>query len=42
MQFASAQAFDDFMSNPAVSREIKDRLMDRINVYSARNFRNIL
>ena len=42
MQFASAQAFDDFMNNPAVSREIKDRLMDRVNVYSARNFRNIL
>ena len=42
MQFTSAQTFDDFMNNPAVSREIKDRLMDRINVYSARNFRNIL
>ena len=42
MQFATAQAFDDFMNNPAISREIKDRLMDRVNVYSARNFRNIL
>lgn len=41
-QFSSAKAFNDFMNNPEISAKVKERLMQRVNAYSWRNFRNIL
>jgi len=42
LQFATAREFKEFMDNPAVSAEIKKRLIERVEAYSWRNFRNIL
>lgn len=42
MQFATAKEFNQFMENPTISRELKQRLMDAVNTSAGRNFRNIL
>jgi len=42
MQFWSAQAFEEFMMNNAVDKQIKKQLMDAVNASAWRNFRNIL
>lgn len=42
LQFSSARAFQEFMDNPEISAAVKNRLMQRVQAYSGRNFRNIL
>lgn len=42
LQFSSARAFKEFMDNPNINDTIKAKLMQRVNAYSWRNFRNIL
>ena len=42
MQFWSAQAFEEFMMDNTISRQVKKQLMDAVNAASWRNFRNIL
>ena len=42
MQFATAKEFNQFMENPTISRELKQRLIDAVNTSAGRNFRNIL
>ena len=42
MQFWSAQAFEEFMMNNQISKQVKNQLMDAVNAAAWRNFRNIL
>lgn len=42
IQFATAEEFTKFMADSSISREMKNKLMDAINVSAGRNFRNIL
>lgn len=42
MQFWSAQAFEEFMMNNAIDKQVKKQLMDAVNASAWRNFRNIL
>lgn len=42
MQFGSAQAFEEFMMNNAIDKQVKKQLMDAVNASAWRNFRNIL
>lgn len=42
INFMNANAFKEFMDNPEISQAIKDRLLDRVNIYSNRIFQDML
>lgn len=42
MQFGTVEAFEEFMTNNQVSKQVKQQLMDAVNAAAWRTFRNIL
>lgn len=42
MSFSSANEFLKFMSRDDISKEVKDKLLERVKVYSGREFRSML
>ena len=42
INFMNANAFKEFMDNPEISQAIKDKLVDRVNIYSNRIFQDML
>lgn len=42
IKFMNADAFKEFMDNKEISQAVKDRLLDRINIYSNRIFQDML
>jgi hypothetical protein len=38
----NAEAFDEFMQRSDISQAVKDKLLDRVNIYSNRIFNNML
>ena len=42
IKFMNAEAFDEFMQRSDISQAVKDKLLDRVNIYSNRIFNNML
>ena len=42
IKFMNAEAFDAFMQRSDIAQKVKDKLLDRVNIYSNRIFNNML